>query len=126
MAIFGAPISTPDDCTNAVEAALDIVGRVEAEVAAGRLRSTRVGVGLHAGDVVAGTVGSVQHREYKVTGDVVNVAARVEGLNKELDSQVLASQAVWARVPPGRFRADALGPIRLRGRAEGIELYRLA
>ena len=87
MAIFGAPLATPDDCTNAVEAALDIVARVEAEVAAGHLRPTRVGIGLHAGEVVAGTVGSAQHKEYKVTGDVVNVAARVEGLSKEIGGQ---------------------------------------
>ncbi|WP_420455467.1 adenylate/guanylate cyclase domain-containing protein [Rubrivirga sp.] len=126
MAIFGAPLSTPDDCTNAVEAALDIVARVEGEVAAGQLRATRVGIGLHAGDVVAGTVGSAQHKEYKVTGDVVNVASRVEGLNKELEAQVLASDAVWRRLPPGRFEAEPLGSVPLRGRAEGIELFRLA
>ncbi len=126
MAIFGAPLSTPDDCTNAVEAALDIVARVEAEVATGRLRPTRVGIGLHAGEVVAGTVGSAQHKEYKVTGDVVNVASRVEGLNKELEAQVLATGAVWKRLPPGRFEAEALGPVPLRGRAEDIELHRLA
>ncbi|PAP78530.1 adenylate/guanylate cyclase domain-containing protein [Rubrivirga marina] len=126
MAIFGAPLSTPDDCTHAVEAALDIVARVEAEVAAGELRPTRVGIGLHAGDVVAGTVGSAQHKEYKVTGDVVNVASRVEGLTKDLDAQVLATGAVWARVPPGRFEAEALGAAPLRGRAEALDLYRLA
>ena len=48
MAIFGAPLATPNDCMNAVEAALDIVARVEADVAAGQLRPTQVGIGLHA------------------------------------------------------------------------------
>ena len=126
MAVFGAPLAAPDDCTRAVEAALDIAARVEAEVAAGRLRPTRVGVGLHAGEVVAGTVGSPHHKEYKVTGDVVNVAARVEGLTKEHDARVLATGAVWDRLPPGRFPADALGRTRLRGRSFETELYRLA
>lgn len=125
MAIFGAPLASEDDCTNAVEASLDIVSRIEAEVTAGRMRQTRVGIGLHAGEVVAGTVGSTQHREYKVTGDVVNVAARVEGLNKELGSQVLVSEAVWARVPDGQFDAAPLGPVTLRGRTDALPLYRL-
>ena len=126
MAVFGAPLAAADDCTRAVEAALEIAARVEAEVEAGRLRPTRVGVGLHAGEVVAGTVGSSHHKEYKVTGDVVNVAARVEGLTKEHDARVLVTGAVWDRLPPGRFPADALGETRLRGRAVVTELYRLA
>ena len=126
MALFGAPLSSPDDCTQAVAASLDIVQRVGAEVEAGRLRPTRLGIGLHAGAAVAGTVGSAQHREYKVTGDVVNVASRVEGLNKSLGTSVLASAAVWSHVTPGRFSAEPLGPVPLRGRAEALELYRLA
>lgn len=126
MAVFGAPLAAPDDCTRAVEAALDIAARVQAEVDAGRLRPTRVGVGLHAGEVVAGTVGSPLHKEYKVTGDVVNVAARVEGLTKEHDASVLVTDAVWAQLPPGRFPAEPLGVVRLRGRAFETALYRLA
>ena len=126
MAIFGAPIASPHDCANAVEAALDIVDRVETERAAGRLAAMPVGIGLHAGEVVAGTVGSLHHREYKVTGDVVNVAARVEGLNKEFGSHVLVSDAVWGRVPEGRFEAEDLGQTPLRGRATALTLYRLA
>ena len=125
MAVFGAPLATPDDCTRAVEAALDIVARVEAEVASGELQPVRVGIGLHAGEVIAGTVGSAQHKEYKVTGDVVNVAARVEGLNKTYDSQVLVTDAVWARVPPGQFAAEPLGRVDLRGRSVAPEIHRL-
>ena len=125
MAIFGAPIASERDCLNAVEASLDIVRRVEAEVEAGRLLPLRVGVGLHAGPVIAGTVGSAHHREYKVTGDVVNVAARVEGLNKTYGSQVLVTSAVWDRLPSGGFEAEPLRDVELRGRADRIDLYRL-
>jgi class 3 adenylate cyclase len=126
MAIFGAPLSTPDDCARAVEASLDIAARVEAEVEAARLLPTTVGIGLHAGEVVAGTVGSPQHKEYKVTGDVVNVAARVEGLNKAFDSRVLATAAVVDRLPPDRFEAEPLGEVTLRGRGDSPALFRIA
>ena len=126
MAIFGAPIARGDDCEQAVAAALDIAARVEAEVEAGRLLPTTVGVGLHAGEVVAGVVGSALHKEYKVTGDVVNVASRVEGLNKRYGSRVLATGAVVARLPPGRFAPEPLGEVALRGRGRTPALFRLA
>lgn len=126
MAIFGAPLASAEDCTHAVEASLDIVRRVREEAVAGRLHPIRVGIGLHAGEVVAGVVGSAQHKEYKVTGDVVNVAARVEGLCKSTDAQLLATDAVWRRLPEGRFEAETLGPIPLRGRTDAPVVYRLA
>lgn len=126
MAIFGAPLATPDDCTQAVDAALEIVEGVEAAVEAGRLVRMDVGIGLHAGEVVAGTVGSPQHKEYKVTGDVVNVAARIEQLNKTYGSQLLITGAVQTCLPAGRHSVEALGPVSLRGRADPLELYRLA
>jgi class 3 adenylate cyclase len=126
MAVFGAPLSREDDCERAVEAALAIVERVAAESAAGHIPPTRVGIGLHAGEVVAGVVGSDHHKEYKVTGDAVNVAARVEQLNKDYDARLLITEAVWRRVPEGRFEAEDLGPVPIRGRAQSLHLFRLA
>jgi adenylate cyclase len=126
MAVFGAPISHPDDCARAVAASMAIVERVAEESAAGRIPPTRVGIGLHAGEVVAGTVGSDHHREYKVTGDAVNVAARIEQMNKDHDSQLLVSEAVWRYVPAGAFAAEDLGPTPVRGRAQTLRLFRLA
>ncbi|MDX1419380.1 MAG: adenylate/guanylate cyclase domain-containing protein [Rubricoccaceae bacterium] len=126
MAVFGAPISHEDDCLRAVEASLAIVRCVEEESEAGRIPPTRVGIGLHAGEVVAGTVGSHHHKEYKVTGDAVNVAARVEQMNKAHDSQLLISEAVWRRLPEGRFEADDLGLVPIRGRTRTLHLFRLA
>jgi len=126
MAIFGAPLSHGNDSQNAVEAALAILARVEAEVAAERIPPTRVGIGLHAGDVVAGTVGSVIHKEYKVTGDAVNLAARVEQLNKAYDTRLLVSEAVWKALEPGRFQGTSIGAVDVRGRAGSVHLYKMA
>ena len=58
MAIFGAPLSFDNDTANAVRAALEIVERVQREVDAKGIPPTRIGIGLHAGEVLAGTVGS--------------------------------------------------------------------
>jgi class 3 adenylate cyclase len=126
MAIFGAPVSRGNDCRNAVRAALEIVERLRSAVESGAVAPTRVGIGLHAGEVVAGLVGSKVHREYKVTGDVVNLAARIEGLNKDFDSAVLASEAVWRAAGSEALAAEALGAVEVRGRQEPVVLYRLA
>ena len=126
MAIFGAPLSYGNDCQHAVLAALSILRRVERACAAGIIPPTRLGIGLHAGEVVAGTVGSVIHKEYKVTGDAVNLAARIENLTKQYDAQLLASEAVWEALEPGRFTGSSIGSVDVRGRAEGVHLYKLA
>ncbi|HEX6624582.1 MAG TPA: adenylate/guanylate cyclase domain-containing protein, partial [Pyrinomonadaceae bacterium] len=71
MAVFGAPLSDGRDCANAVAAAREILARVEEEVAGGRVLPTRVGIGLHAGEAVTGSIGSSLRKEYTVIGDVV-------------------------------------------------------
>jgi adenylate cyclase len=126
MALFGAPVSRGNDCRNAVAAALEIVDRLRAAVEAGAVPSTEVGIGIHVGEAVAGLVGSKVHREYKVTGDVVNLAARIEGLNKELGSSVLISEPVWDALGADRPDAESLGAVEVRGRQESVVLYRLA
>jgi len=125
MAIFGAPMSFGNDSENAVLAATEIIDRIREEMTMGRIPPTRIGVGLHAGEVVAGSVGSSLHKEYKVTGDVVNVAARVEKLNKEFESQLLISGEVF-RVMNNKRQAVSLGPVAMIGREEPVEIYMLA
>ena len=126
MAFFGPPVVQGDDCARAVDASLETVDRVGEACRKGKLVPTKLGIGLHAGEVIAGTVGSEYHKEYKITGDVVNTAARVEALNKTYDSQILATESVWREVPEGAHEAESLGDVPLRGRSSEIGLYRLA
>ena len=126
MAIFGVPLSHGNDSQHAVKAAVAILRRVARACAAGIIPPTRLGIGLHAGEVVAGTVGSVIHKEYKVTGDAVNLAARIEQLTKQYNAQLLVSEAVWKALEPGRFAGASIGSVDVRGRAEAVHLYKLA
>lgn len=115
MATFGAPLSSGNDCGNALAAARELVERI---------RQVKIGIGLHAGDVVTGNVGSESRKQYSVTGNVVILASRIEQLNKEFNSQVLVSREVLDR--SGDQSATALGPIHVKGREQPIEIFRVA
>lgn len=125
MAIFGAPVSDGADCKNAVAAAKQILELVRENVAAGVLPATRIGIGLHAGVAVTGNVGGRQRKEYSVIGEVVNLASRIEGLNKTFQSQLLISQAVYDAVADAGAGARPLGPQHVKGRAESVNVYQL-
>ncbi len=124
MAVFGAPLQDPDYCRHAVEAALEILTKLDDLVAAGAVPPTRVGLALHAGEAVVGNVGSTMRKEYTVIGDVVNVASRVEALNKELGSQLLVTERVWS-ASGQPVQAIERPPVSVRGRKEPIQIVQL-
>jgi len=127
MAVFGAPISDGHDCSNAVNAAKQILIRLKIEVAQGNIPATTVGIGLHAGDAVMGSIGSALRKEYTVIGDVVNLAARIEKLNKEFGSELLLSEVVMNDVAGGELsEAVAMGAVQVRGREAPIQIYQAA
>lgn len=126
MAVFGAPLSDGKDCANALEAAREILARVHQEVKSGTILPTTVGIGLHAGEAVTGSIGSALRREYTVIGDVVNLAARIEKLNKRFDSQLLISEIVWQEVSDERGKAIPMGQVEVRGREQAIQIYQVA
>ena len=115
MATFGAPVATGDDCANALAAARELVSRIT---------QVRIGIGLHAGDAVTGNVGTAERMQYSVTGNVVILAQRIEQLNKEFGSQLLVSREVLDRCPG--VAATPLGAVPVKGRADAIEVYRVA
>src|SRR6185503_3073223 len=109
MAVFGAPLSDGKDCAHALDAAQEILARVRKEVDSGTILPTTIGIGLHAGEAVTGSIGSALRREYTVIGDVVNLAARIEKLNKTFHSQLLISEMVWQAINEEPRRAVPMG-----------------
>jgi adenylate cyclase len=126
MAVFGAPLSNGADCLNAITAAGEILSRVESEVAKGAVLPTRIGIGLHAGEAVTGSIGSSLRREYTVIGDVVNLASRIEQLNKQFGTQLLISEIVRQALGEEFAGATAMGDVQVKGREASIRIYQLA
>ena len=125
LAIFGAPIDDPFEAANAVAAAREMLSAIDASNA-GDPWPIRLGIGIHIGQAVAGTVGSPRRKEYTVIGDTVNLASRLESLNKEVGSQLVVSDAVREAAGDAVGKALALGPIPVRGYAEPVTVWRLA
>jgi len=123
MCVFGAPIARPDHAMQAVRTALDMQAGIAALSArfslAGR-PPIAVGIGVSAGQVVAGTVGSEDRMEYTAIGDSVNLAARLESIAKP--GQILISHQTFAMVDD-RVQAKAMGAVRVKGKEEEVEVY---
>lgn len=124
LALFGAPIPHEDDVRQAVDAARDMLAAMERDNAAGDW-ALRIGIGVHVGDVVAGSIGSPRRKEYTVIGDAVNLASRLESLNKELGTQCLISAAVHAALGDAARDAVPLGEVKVRGYEQPIAVWRL-
>ncbi|AKI99909.1 class 3 adenylate cyclase [Archangium gephyra] len=130
VVIFGAPLVQPDIERRAVRAALAMQTRLAALNARRRARGDfpiETGIGICAGEVVAGQIGSPERLLYTVIGDTVNVAARLEALTRDYPQHsILVNPAVVRAVrdEPG-LRIESLGPIRLKGRAEPVDVSAL-
>jgi adenylate cyclase len=124
LALFGAPIETPNAAREAVGAAREILAAME-EVNQASEWPLRIGIGIHFGEVIAGNIGSPRRKEYTVIGDTVNFAARLESLNKEFNSQLLISSAV--REALGDLAGDAvsLGQVPIKGYEQPMAVWRL-
>jgi len=127
MAVFG--VSGEDSstaCSEAVAAGLDVLDRIDKLVTDGKIPATRVGLGLHAGPAVVGNIGSARRKEYTVIGDVVNVASRVEALNKELGTTMLVTEEVWRNSGRSEETPLSRAPLHVRGREMPVRIFQLA
>ncbi len=125
MAVFGAPIEDGEKSQHAVEASLEILDQL-AQFNLGREEDpVRIGIGLHSGEAVTGNVGSLNRREYTIIGDVVNVASRIEQLNKSYGSSLLLSESVVQELDSAP-EAELVGPVRVKGHEAPVVIYRMA
>lgn len=126
VALFGAPKSQGNDAQNAVDAGLAMLAKLQEITDQRLIPPTRIGIGIHSGDVVVGIVGTTNRKEYQINGDTVNLAARIEQLNKQFDSQMLISGSIRKSLDTDKYEQEALGEVTVKGRTGAVSIYKLA
>ena len=127
MAVWGAPQSTGDDAYHAVRAALEMR---QALAELNKVREARgeepilIGVGLHCGDAISGTIGSENRMEFTVIGNTVNTSSRIEASTKAFGADLLISEDL-AELVKHRFKIELAGKTEVKGRSEVLSLFKV-
>ncbi|CAN1211876.1 Adenylate/guanylate cyclase [Tumidithrix helvetica PCC 7403] len=129
MAEFGSPVSRGEDidAMNAIYAALNM-RKVLSELRLVWQQEGKIpfsnGIGINYGEVMVGNIGSPSRLEYAVIGDTVNVASRVEGMTKDLGTDILITEALY-KIVKDKVEVEDFGNHQLKGRVGEIHLYGL-
>ncbi len=129
MIIFGLPLSRgpAEDASRALEAALAMLERVKTLNAQNQGHPTtpqlRIGIGMHTGSLMAGSIGSASRQEYSAIGETVNLASRLESLNKPFKTEIMMSRATHDLLARRFTGFRALGQTKVAGFEEEIEIF---
>jgi len=128
MVIFGAPIQLKDDhALCAVRSAVEMheyLVRINEKWRDEGKDAISIGIGINTGPMVVGNMGSSQIMNYTVVGDEVNLAARLEGLTRQFNVDIVISQATYERVRH-EWNAKALGEVKVKGREKSVTVYEI-
>ncbi|MCR4735109.1 MAG: adenylate/guanylate cyclase domain-containing protein [Treponema sp.] len=133
MALFGAPKSYEDNCRRAVAAAYEMREALETipleDLVLPDGMKFNIGIGIHYGDVIVGSIGSNDKTDYSVIGDNVNLASRMEGLTKNYGSMILVTEAVKKDIYKtcgddlGGFIFRYLDDVKVKGKEKAVPIY---
>lgn len=124
MAIFGEPKPLDNPCAagfNAAKAMQKALAEFNEQLQREGITPIEIGVGVHAGEVVIGHMGSSNRNDYTAIGDAANVASRVEGLTKEVGYSIVCSKVIIDALPDADGLV-ALGPQPIKGHTP-VEVY---
>lgn len=126
MAYWGAPVKLPDHALRAVAAAIDmtkLLKTVNAELARkGIILDLKIGIGINSGEAIVGNIGSEKKLNFTVIGDTVNLASRLEALNKNYGAPIIISEFTHRKLE-GRVLCRTLDRVKVRGKAEPVLIY---
>jgi adenylate cyclase len=125
LAVFGAPITKPDDALRSVKTAIEMqraLARLNRDWESRGQPALRAGIGVNTGAVTAGNIGSTKRMDYTVIGDAVNLASRL--CANAAGGQILVSESTYAELK-GSLPAKRLDAIRVKGRDTPVEVYEI-
>jgi adenylate cyclase len=128
MALFGVDSEAHNHADKALAAGRDLERRLERlnfELARRDDEPIRIGIGINTGPAIVGSIGSPERMEFTAIGDTVNVASRIEGLNKTLDTTLLISKATHDALRR-RVALQALPAQLVKGVSEPVEIFTVA
>lgn len=127
MAVYGAPLAQPDHALNACRTALEmmqVLKQLQDKWSAEGKPFMDIGIGLNTGDMVVGNMGSQMRFDYTVMGDSVNLASRLEGINKEYGTNIIISEFTYAAVREKLYCRE-LDAVRVKGKKLPVKIYEL-
>lgn len=126
-AVFGAPLPIDNHPSQAVLAALEMRRRldlVNKDLETKGYPALQHGVGIHTGQVLAANIGSPDRLSYALIGDTVNLASRIQELNKDYGTDILISHTTQSELI-GDFALEKVKETSIRGKSEPVELYKV-
>lgn len=127
MVVYGAPLPQTDHPALACITALDMIAelkRLQQKWEAEGLPFLDIGIGINTGPMVVGNMGSKRRFNYTVMGDSVNLASRLEGLNKDYGTHIVISENVYKDLS-GEFLCRELDTVTVKGKTEPTRIYEL-
>jgi adenylate cyclase len=125
MAFWGAPIDQADQADRAVKTAANMVKKLkqlQKKWEAEGYPPIDIGIGIHSGVATVGNMGSSKRFDYTVIGDDVNIASRLEGLNKEYKTNIIVSEAT-KKMLKQEFKLKSLGDVLVKGKTKPVKIY---
>jgi adenylate cyclase len=126
MAFFGAPVAVTNHPDWAAQAALQMIAKID-ELKRSKINGCErleAGIGLNTGSVTVGNLGSSAFMDYTIIGDAVNLASRLEGLNKIYGTHILVSEFTAQRLDQ-KFLLRELDLVQVKGKGEAVALFEL-
>jgi adenylate cyclase len=122
MASFGIPLQTTNHQQKAFDAGLEIINKIKVLAEVGVIPVTRVGIGIHSGEVITGNIGNDIRKQYSIAGTTVITAARLEQLNKEYRTQFLITKEFLNNVKTNGQAVESLGEVLIKGFEKPVEV----